>query len=120
MTGTWYYGQQNSAVIATTTIVCLCVVVEDSGASWSLLLCQCHLTLSVPTVFGSQRPEDLRENGVLGSMGNCSRSTKGILGMGTEAGNDKIALMLALALGSSQQQSGLHPWVIVLAPSILP
>lgn len=40
--------------------------------------------------------------------------------MGTEAGNDKIALMLALALGSFPQQSGLHPWVILLAPSILP
>lgn len=75
-------------------------VVEDSGASWSLLLCQRHPTLSVPTVFGSQRPEDLRENGVLGSMGNCSRSTKGILGMGTEAGSDKNRLDV-----------GLYPWV---------
>lgn len=41
--------------------------------------------------------------------------------MGTDVGSDKIDLMLALTLGSSpQQQSSLHPWITVLAPSILP
>lgn len=119
MAGTWYYGHQNSAIIATTTIVCLSVVAEDSGASWSLppcrasLPCLCPLFLVLSKVRKSKREWSARQQG--------GRSTKGILGMGTDVGSDKIDLMLALTLGSSpQQQSSLHPWVTVLAPSILP
>lgn len=58
----------------------------------------------------SQRSENLRENGVLGSVRNCSRSTKGILEMGTDAGSEGIGLILALALRPSpQQQLGFEP-----------